>query len=280
MENSILGSWHTEDLPDGNYVLRIKAKDKLGHGSVDNVPVVIVSALAQVDEKEGGRVTSSRGTIDLMIPPNGLKDGGEVQIAFVPEREQVGPPNGATGTRIVYRVGPGNLTFNKRSTLTIGYDLSDIAGTDETDLAVFELSGETWNRLGGTVDVGEHKISVMLQKAGTYGLFEALDTGGILEISDIACQPRIISPSGTLYPATTDISFKLGTSATVNVRIYSVSGNLIREISKDRRLNAGLNTVQWNGRDRNVQAVTDGIYIVVIEAGGKAANKTVAVLNR
>ena len=97
---------------------------------------------------------------------------------------------------------------------------------------------------------------------------------------DVACQPRIISPSGGLYPETTDISFKLGTSANVNVRIYGMSGNLIREVVVDRRLNTGLNTVQWDGKGRSGQVVRDGIYIVVIEAEGTAANKTVAVLNR
>ena len=78
----------------------------------------------------------------------------------------------------------------------------------------------------------------------------------------------------------TDISFNLGTSAEVDVRIYSVSGNLIQEAETGRALNAGLNTVRWDGKDRNGKAVKSGIYIVVIEAGGKAANKTVAVLNR
>ena len=164
----------------------------------------------------------------------------------------------------------------KRSTLTIGYDPGGI--TSEADLAVFELSGIEWTRLGGTVN--ERHISVGIQSAGTYALFETPSAAGTPGVSDLACQPRIISPAGSLYPGVTDISFRLGAPAGVNVRIYGISGNLVREVILNRRLNAGLNIVQWDGRDREGRLVRDGIYIVAIEAGGQAARKTVAVLNR
>ncbi len=260
VEGGVLGTWQTEDLQDGDYVLRIRARDALGHRSVDVVHVVVLSALERIDERDGGRVVGVGGKVDLMVPPNGLEGGGEVQIVFLPAEEQVGPPAGARFTGIAYRVGPGELIFNKRSTLTLGYDPVDLAGLNETDLAVFALSGGSWTRLGGTVDETANKISVGIQSAGTYALFEAPPVEGTAGVSDVTCQPRIISPSGGLYPGVTDISFTLGTSTNVDMRIYGVSGNLIREIVKAQRLNAGLNTVQWDGRDRNEQVVRDGIY--------------------
>lgn len=135
-------------------------------------------------------------------------------------------------------------------------------------------------RLGGTVDATAKSVSVGIESAGTYALFEAPSAEGTAGVSDVTCQPRIISPSGSLYPGTTDISFQLGRSANVDVRIYGVSGNLIREVVNGQRLNAGLNTVRWDGQGRNEQVVSDGIYIVVIQAEGEAANQTVGVLNR
>ena len=280
VEDSVLGTWNTEDLPDGDYVLKILAIDKLKHQSVDNVNVVVVSALEQIEEREGGRVASAKGTVELMVPPNGLKGGGEVQIAFVPGAELPAPPTAARMTGIAYALGPEELVFNKRSTLTIGYEPVDISGMEESSLAVFALSGGSWNRLGGTVDASAHKISVGIQEAGTYALFEAADTGGAPGVADVACQPRIISPGGGMYPATTDITFKLGAAADVNVLIYSASGNLVAEVEKGRALNAGLNTVRWDGKDRNGRTVRNGIYIVVIDAGGKTADKTVGVMSR
>ncbi len=279
VENDVLGVWRIEGLQDGGYVLRISATDKLGHTSDHTVSVTLVSALEDLEKDVGGRVVSPKGRVELMVPPNGLVRDTRVQITFRP-RETLSalPEVGVLG--IAYEIGPGDLRFNKRSTLTIGYDPVDVVGMNEADLAIFILSGGSWTRLGGTVDETVNKISVGIQEAGTYALFEAASVEGATGVSEVVCQPRIISPSGGLYPGTTDISFKLGRSASVDVRIYGVSGNLIREVVGDRRLNAGLNMVQWDGRDRNGQVVKDGIYVVVVRTEGQAANKTVAVLNR
>ncbi len=240
----------------------------------------MVSALESLKSREGGIVASARGTVSLVVAPNALASDTQVEITFRPEAQLPQPSSGASATGIAYEVGPEDLTFSKRSTLTIGYGLAEIAGMIETDLAIFALSEDTWIRLGGTVDAEAHNVSVGIQTPGTYALFEAPSTGGASTVSDVACQPRIIAPSGGLYPGATDISFRLGSSANVNVRVYSAGGNLIREVAVDRRLNAALNTVQWDGRDRNGQVVRDGIYVVVIEAGGVAASRTVGVLNR
>ena len=151
---------------------------------------------------------------------------------------------------------------------------------NEGDLAVFALSGDRWKRLGGTVDPVANRISVGIRSVGTYALFEATPPDGRPGVFDMTCQPRVISPNGNLYLGTTDITFDLGSPSTVAVRIYGVSGNLIRELVKNLRLNAGLNTVRWDGRDRDNRVVRDGIYIVVIEADGHTANKTVGILNR
>ena len=280
VEGDVLGRWDTEDLPDGNYVLRIQAIDRLGHRSVDAINVVVVSALEKIDEQDGGRVAAASGTVDLMIPPNALQGGGEVQIVFVPAGEQTAPPVDAVATGIAYDVRPNDLVLNKRATLTIGYNPEAVFGMNEASLAVFAYSGGTWTRLGGTVDEVADKISVGLEKAGTYALFEAPETGGSPGVSEMSCQPRIISPTGGLYPGVSDMSFKLGTAASVDVRIYGVSGNLVREIVLDRQMNSGLNMVQWDGLDRGGKVVRDGIYVVVVEADGKAANRTVGVLNR
>ncbi|MDP6775704.1 MAG: FlgD immunoglobulin-like domain containing protein, partial [Candidatus Latescibacteria bacterium] len=282
IEDGVLGVWNTEDLaePFGDYVLRIHAEDKRGHGSEHQVPVTVVSALGALKSREGGTVGSARGTVALMVPPNGLSSDGQVQLVFRPMHLLPVPPAEAGSTGIAYEVGPQGLNFVKRSTLTIGYGPTAIVGMVETDLAIFVLSGDTWTRAGGTVDATEHNVSVGIDVPGTYALFEAPSVGGEGGVSDVVCQPRIISPLGGLYPGATDISFMLGAASDVNVRVYSAGRNLIREIAAGRRMNAALNTVQWDGRDRHGRVVRDGIYVVVVEAEGSAVNRTVGVLNR
>ncbi|MDA0745307.1 MAG: hypothetical protein O2954_02240 [bacterium] len=282
IEDAAIGTWDTAALqePFGRYILRVQAEDRLGHTSEHQVPVRVVSALEDVKSREGGDVMAVGGTVLLMVPPNGLATDVQVQIVFRPARELPVPPAGATATGIAYGVGPEGMVFNKRSTLTIGYNLATVAGMVEADLAVFELLEGAWVRLGGTVDATVGRISVGIQKVGTYALFEAPGTGGSPEVSEMVCQPRIISPNGSLYPGVSDISFRLGAAVSVDVRVYGVSGNLVREVVLARRMSEGLNTVQWDGRDRNGKAVRDGVYVVVIEAEGRAANQTVGVLNR
>jgi hypothetical protein len=282
IESGVLGIWKTEGLPDGDYVLRLWARDRLGHTSEHKVTVTLVSALQQIEKDVGGRVASAKGTVNLMVPPNGLTSDAQVQIVFRAEEGVPPPPPGVRATGIAYEVGPATIKFNqkKRSTLTIGYQPEDLAGLPEAELAIFMLSENVWTRLGGTVNATKHTVSVAIRSPGTYALFIAPSTGGAPDVSDVACQPRIISPADGLYPTTTDISFRLGARATVDVTIYSVSGNLIREVTKDWPMNEGLNTVQWDGRDREGKVVTSGLYMVVVKVAEKAATHTVAVLNK
>ena len=276
--NDVLVVWKTEGLEDGAYVLRISARDELGHSSDHTVAVTLVSALEEIQKETGGRVASLERRVELRVPPNGLARGGDVQLVFLPQDSLPPPPVEATATGIAYAVRPEGLEFRKRCTLTIGYRAAGVI--TEADLGVFSLTEGDWHRLGGTVNAAADEISVGIGNAGTFALFEAQSVGGNPGVSDLACQPRIISPGEGLYPSTTDISFVLGKSGDVDIRIYSISGNLVREIEKDRPLNVGYNIVQWNGKDTNGRQVADGLYIVVIAAGGKSANKTVAVLTR
>ena len=281
IEDAAIASWDTEALPEpfGDYMLRLWAEDNLGHTNEHQIPITIVSALETLKSQDGGTVEASAGTVSLKIPPNGLAADTQVQIGFTDPNEIPAPPAKVRTTGIAYRIGPDNLIFKKRSTLTIGYNPANLPGFDEANLSIFALKN-TWIRLGGTVDKVANEITVGIHSTGTYAMFESPVEEGVPSVSEIACQPRIISPAGGIYPATTDITFHLGASARVNVCIYSVSGNLVRVVEWERTLNAGWNTVQWNGRNRTDQFVRSGIYIVAIDAEGKTANKTVAVLGR
>ena len=281
IEDTAIGRWDTETLsePFGDYALRLWAEDNLGHTSEHIIPVTVVSALETLKSEEGGVVETSADAVSLYVPPNGLATDAQVQIGLLASNEIHAPSTKIKTTGIAYRIGPDNLVFKKRSTLTIAYDRANFLDIHEADLAIFSFH-KTWVRLGGTVDETAHKIVVGIQLPGVYALFESPADEEEPGVFEITCQPRIISPSGGIYPAATDITFRLGASSRVSVRIYSTSGNLVREIEKERELKAGWNAVKWNGTNRTGQFARNGIYIVAIDAEGKTANKTVAVLQR
>ena len=160
-------------------------------------------------------------------------------------------------------------------------------------LAVYQLSGATWTRLGGTV-AGE-RFRVPVTDLSIYGLFEDISTpAGSASITNIDFSNRAFSPAGVRLPSssllaggstplllrTTDISFDLSATANVRIEIYNRSGQLQIILISGQQMNAGRNVVTWNGLDHENQPARSGLYIVSIEAGGEREQKTVAVVNR
>ena len=66
-------------------------------------------------------------------------------------------------------------------------------------------------------------------------------------------------------PATT-IKFTLEKTEAVNIKIYDIKGALIRELM-NKKANAGLNKIVWDGKNEHGNLVTSGIYFYRISAG-------------
>ena len=76
----------------------------------------------------------------------------------------------------------------------------------------------------------------------------------------------------------TTIAYVLDDDAQVRVRIYTVSGSLVVDrthASGDTGGSAGLNEIQWDGRNGDGEPVASGGYIVYVEAEGNGATQHV-----
>ncbi len=71
------------------------------------------------------------------------------------------------------------------------------------------------------------------------------------------------------------IIFNAKQSGNVKVKIYTLSGQLVKEISQD--VKEGINTVYWNGLNKENKKVATGIYIVFINGAGIDTSSKVAV---
>ena len=155
---------------------------------------------------------------------------------------------------------------------------------------MYQLSGSTWTRLGGTVSEGQ--IRVPITDLSVYGLFEdSGTTAGSATILNIEFSNRAFTPrragqgagarrQASVLTQTTDISFDLTASATVRIEVYNRTGQLQTILEPGRQMNAGRNIVSWDGFDHDGDRVRSGLYIVSIEADGEREQKTVAVVNR
>ncbi len=65
----------------------------------------------------------------------------------------------------------------------------------------------------------------------------------------------------------TYFTFMLSQPGDVTIRIFTVAGNMVREISA-RGLNAGYQQVHWNGRDDRGAVLANGVYLYKISAAG------------
>jgi hypothetical protein len=77
-------------------------------------------------------------------------------------------------------------------------------------------------------------------------------------------------------PSTT-IAFSLPEASEVTIKVYDLSGNLVRTLVNDNRT-AGEHEVTWNGLNDKGVRVSSGVYIYRIEAGNFAQTRRMVML--
>jgi hypothetical protein len=147
-------------------------------------------------------------------------------------------------------------------------------------LALYVFGADsTWQRVGGTVDASTQHISSPLIEPGRYAVFvETAVVPGTRTLSALSVTPRVFSPRGAFASEEAVISFTLGRSGPVTVKVYNRAGRLVREVTSGQQMNAGANLVRWDGRDSDSNLVQGGLYLVVVEALGQKRTSTIAVV--
>jgi Tol biopolymer transport system component len=86
---------------------------------------------------------------------------------------------------------------------------------------------------------------------------------------------------GPVYPnpfnPSTTISFTLPAAGTARLAVYSVTGQMVRELVNGS-LSAGEHRVVWDGRDGNGRAVSSGVYLSRLESNGHSAQAKLTLL--
>jgi len=79
-------------------------------------------------------------------------------------------------------------------------------------------------------------------------------------VSGLKASPNPLNPR-------TDISFDLRSSSRVELRVYDVSGKLVRTLVAGDVMDPGKRSVAWNGKDDRGSPVASGTYIYRLQAG-------------
>lgn len=135
---------------------------------------------------------------------------------------------------------------------------------------------ETW---GGSAGVSLERInpdlpsqlksnwsSCVESSGATPGLPNSILTKVVPAGTTLSVSPSPFSPDGDGHDDFAVISFALPmTTAAVNIKIYDVTGRLIRFLASNQPTGAR-NAVVWDGRDDHGQQARIGVYIVYLEA--------------
>ena len=78
-------------------------------------------------------------------------------------------------------------------------------------------------------------------------------------------------------PSTT-ISFSLPAECAVRLYVYDISGRLVARLVDGKRLGAGMNTVEWNGRGIEGRAVASGVYVYRLVAGKETLSRKMVLM--
>ena len=84
------------------------------------------------------------------------------------------------------------------------------------------------------------------------------------------------NPFNPRKESTTISFYNSGTKATV--KIYTITGKLVRDLTKDTPQTSGSVEVQWDGKNSRGQVVRNGVYVAVITAGGTRMMVKIAVV--
>jgi ligand-binding sensor domain-containing protein len=304
VSGGLLGSWDTSALPDGPYEMRLSITDSLGLIGTGQVTVIVdnhapfadLTTPARVSATTGGDIYTTNSELHLYFPPRAFSDDAVVTI--LPAAAGSAPDTLASGAVLAWRgfdvawgaaplEKPARLEVSRAGlstfTATAGAGPAGAPGAGGAPLASATLAlyhsrdGSTWARLGGTV-TGD-RIEAPITEPGRYALFaESGVFMGDRTLSSLSFTPRVFSPTGGFADRQVGIGFSLGRPGPVTVRVYSRNGRLIRVILSEESMNAGANLVRWDGRDRDGGIVTDGIYLVTVEALGLTETKPLAVV--
>jgi len=114
---------------------------------------------------------------------------------------------------------------------------------------------------------GDHQTSI----------FEIDTTYGITSRPPIVKPPNLsISPN----PAkkSTVISLQLPVKEIINLKVYDVTGRLIKTLVKAQSLEPKTYTIKWDGRDNKGNPLPSGVYFVRLEAGGITKTEKVILI--
>jgi hypothetical protein len=95
-----------------------------------------------------------------------------------------------------------------------------------------------------------------------------IDYGAAVEPGDLSHTPgwyKLDQNYPNPFNSSTSIHFELGKPSTVNLKIYDIQGNEIKQLIVNKEMLPGGYNVSWNGKNDQNQPVSSGIYLLELQ---------------
>lgn len=155
-----------------------------------------------------------------------------------------------------------NQAFRKMYPSTSGMPLSFVTGSY---LFMIDCPLDGW-------DYNNLRVAVYLQDADSWEIVQSA-TAFLSEIeydpTGVNDLPGVLQVKGAVpnpFNPSTEICFSIAEDSFVEVIVYDSSGGVVREIGR-QEMNAGQNSVTWDGRNDNGMVLASGVYYARVSAG-------------
>ncbi|MDA3837453.1 MAG: hypothetical protein PF574_00545 [Candidatus Delongbacteria bacterium] len=253
----------TLEMIDGTNNINVTLIDKSGNIlSYDTVLTYADPRVTNIIGEAGGTVTSPDGTI-VDIPAGALLSDEEITIMTISTEGLPQPYNGIALLKNAHEFGPDGLIFHEPIEISLSYndfdldtDQDGVADINENDLEVFTLDGNTWIKtVADNNDIVNNLVTFTTNHFSVYALGTQTPTTAV----KVYWTKNPFSANNS-----TTVVAELDDSGIVSLKIYDMSGDLVRVLA-DKMPVAGTTNIKWDGKNDYDNYVGSGIYIYVFE---------------
>jgi hypothetical protein len=115
--------------------------------------------------------------------------------------------------------------------------------------------------------------SAEIQHGDTLEVALALRGGYLSGITEENIESLILSVDQLTDPGRALISYSIGRSSSVTVKIYDILGKSVKTLVDIENETPGVRTVTWDYKNDKGTAVVNGVYLIRLESGGKTATQ-------
>ncbi|MFC1521405.1 SBBP repeat-containing protein [Elusimicrobiota bacterium] len=213
-------------------------------------------------------VNAPSGQINISVPSGALSNNTNVRIEIpsVFPSASVSGGSGASPVGVgVKIISSGQTQLLRTATIIVTYQDSDVAGLDESKLILARYADpqQVWVPLESTVDEVNNRVQ---GKTNHFSTFQIMQAQAVSSLNHVIAFPNPAKPSRGEH-----ITFS-GLPAAADISIYTYLGEFVKTLKTS---NTG--TVVWDCLTASSMKAASGVYLAMIESGGKRRIIKVAI---